>query len=145
MYLICIYVIGNEKKQILELFNMKLSKTIDQTRICKKNYDDPLVYFCMGLFFLLVPTDKWPTNFTCPTDISTCPGQSDKRYCRGPGVYWSECIILNMCVYTVNFFLQTCFKLFLCTHFKYQMDSLKTNSTLYLTDPSNMIDDVLRL
>ena len=62
--------------QILELFNMKLSKTIDQTRICKKNYDDPLVYFCMGLFFLLVSMDKWPTNFTCPTDVSTCPGQT---------------------------------------------------------------------
>jgi hypothetical protein len=30
---------------------MKLSKTIDQTRICKKSYDDPLGYFCMGLFF----------------------------------------------------------------------------------------------
>ena len=26
----------------------------------------------MGLFFLLVPTD-----------VSTCPGQSEKRYCRG--------------------------------------------------------------
>jgi hypothetical protein len=71
------------KKQILELFNMKLSKTIDQTRICKKSYDDPLGYFCMGFFFLLVPTDKWPTHFTCPTDVSTYPGQSDKRYCRG--------------------------------------------------------------
>jgi hypothetical protein len=56
---------------ILELFNMKLSKTIDQTRICKKNYNDPLGYFCMGLFFLLVPTDKWQTNFTCSTDAST--------------------------------------------------------------------------
>ena len=33
---------------------MKLSKTIDQTHICKKSYDDPLGYFCMGLFFLLV-------------------------------------------------------------------------------------------
>jgi hypothetical protein len=32
---------------------MKLSKTIDQTRICKKSYDDPLGYFCMGLFCLL--------------------------------------------------------------------------------------------
>jgi hypothetical protein len=32
---------------------MKLSKTINQTRICKKSYDDPLGYFCMG-FFLLV-------------------------------------------------------------------------------------------
>ena len=33
---------------------MKLSKTIDQTRIstiCKKSYDDPLGYFCMGFFF----------------------------------------------------------------------------------------------
>jgi hypothetical protein len=30
---------------------MKLSKTIDQTRICKKSYDDPLGYFCMGVFF----------------------------------------------------------------------------------------------
>ena len=50
-YLICIYVIGNEKKQILELFNMKLSKTIDQTHICKKSYDDPLGYFCMDFFF----------------------------------------------------------------------------------------------
>jgi hypothetical protein len=42
------------KNQILELFNMKLSKTIDQTRIstiCKKSYDDPLGYFCMGFFF----------------------------------------------------------------------------------------------
>ena len=46
-----------KKKQILELFNMKLSKTIDQTRICKKSYDDPLGYFCM-FFFLFVPTDK---------------------------------------------------------------------------------------
>jgi hypothetical protein len=58
MYLICIYVIGNEKKQILELFNMKLNKTIDQIRICKKNYDDPFGYFCMGLFVLLVLADK---------------------------------------------------------------------------------------
>jgi hypothetical protein len=68
-YLICIYryVIGNEKKQILELFDMKLSKTIDQTRICKKSYDDPLGYFCIG-FFLLVPMDKWP-GF----DIDGCP------------------------------------------------------------------------
>ena len=31
---------------------MKLSKTIDQTRICKKSYGDPLGYFCMGLFVL---------------------------------------------------------------------------------------------
>ena len=33
---------------------MKLSKTIDQTRIstiCKKSYDDPLGYFCMGFCF----------------------------------------------------------------------------------------------
>ena len=30
---------------------MKLSKTIDQTRICKKSYDDPLGYFCMDFFF----------------------------------------------------------------------------------------------
>ena len=51
MYLICIYVIGNEKKQILELFNMKLSKSIDQSRICKNSYDDPLGYFCMFFFF----------------------------------------------------------------------------------------------
>ena len=57
MYLIC-NVIGNEKKQILDLFNMKLNKTIDQIRICKKNYDDPFGYFCMGLFVLLVLTDK---------------------------------------------------------------------------------------
>jgi hypothetical protein len=55
---------------------MKLSKTIDQTRICKKSYDDPLGYFCMGLFFLLVPMDKWPTNFTNRTDVSTCLGQT---------------------------------------------------------------------
>jgi hypothetical protein len=55
---------------------MKLSKTIDQTCICKKSYGDPLGYFCMGLFVLIVPTDKWPTNFTCPTDVSTCPGQT---------------------------------------------------------------------
>jgi hypothetical protein len=40
-----------KKNQILELFNMKLSKTIDQTRICKKSYDDPLGYFCMDFFF----------------------------------------------------------------------------------------------
>jgi hypothetical protein len=39
---------------ILELFNMKLSKTIDQTRMCKKSYGVPLGYFCMGLFVLLV-------------------------------------------------------------------------------------------
>ena len=64
------------KKHILELFNMKLSKTIDQTRMCKKSYGVPLGYFCMGLFVLLVPTDKWPTNFTCPTDASTCLGQT---------------------------------------------------------------------
>jgi hypothetical protein len=32
---------------------MKLSKTIDQTRICKKSYDDPLGYFCMFVFFYL--------------------------------------------------------------------------------------------
>ena len=51
-YLICIYIIGNEKKQILELFNMKLSKTIDQTRTCKKSYFDPLGYFCMVFFYL---------------------------------------------------------------------------------------------
>jgi hypothetical protein len=76
MYLICIYVIGNEKKHILELFNMILSKTIDQTRICKKSYGDPLGYFCMGLFVLLVPTDKWPINFTCPTNVSICLGQT---------------------------------------------------------------------
>ena len=37
---------------------MKLSKTIDQTRMCKKGYGVPLGYFCMGLFVLLVPTDK---------------------------------------------------------------------------------------
>ena len=30
---------------------MKLSNTIDQTRICKKSSDDPLGYFCMGFFF----------------------------------------------------------------------------------------------
>jgi hypothetical protein len=48
MYLICIYVIGYEKNQILELFNMKLSKTMDQTRICKKSCDDPLGYFRGG-------------------------------------------------------------------------------------------------
>jgi hypothetical protein len=48
MYLICIYVIGNKKKQILELFNMKLSNTIDQTLICKKSYDDHLGYFWTG-------------------------------------------------------------------------------------------------
>jgi hypothetical protein len=30
---------------------MKLSKIIDQTRICKKSYDDPLGYFFMGFFF----------------------------------------------------------------------------------------------
>jgi hypothetical protein len=71
------------KKHILELFNVKLSKTIDQTRICKNSYSDPLGYFCMGLFVLLVPMDKWPTNFTCPTDVSTCSGQSDISYCRG--------------------------------------------------------------
>jgi hypothetical protein len=47
------------------------------------SYSDLLGYFCMGLFVLLVQTDKWPTNFTCPTDVSTCPGQSDKHYCRG--------------------------------------------------------------
>ena len=63
--------------------NMKLSKTIDQTCICKKNYDNPLGYFGMGLFFLLVPMDKWPPNFTCPMNASTCPGQSEKLYCRG--------------------------------------------------------------
>ena len=42
---------------------MKLSKSIDQTRICKKSYDDPLGYFCMGLFFFTCPdgqvTDKF--------------------------------------------------------------------------------------
>ena len=80
MYLICIYVIGNEKKQILELFNMKLSKTIDQTRICKKSYDDPLGYFCMGFFFTC-PDGQVTNKFHL--DVSTCPGQSDKRYCRG--------------------------------------------------------------
>jgi hypothetical protein len=41
-----------KKNQILELFNMKLSKTIDQTYICKKSYDDPLGYFCMFFFYL---------------------------------------------------------------------------------------------
>jgi hypothetical protein len=74
MYLICIYVIGNEKKQILELFNMKLSKTIDQTRICKKSYDDPLGYFCMGFFFTC-PDGQVTNKFHL--DVSTCPGQSD--------------------------------------------------------------------
>jgi hypothetical protein len=87
-----------KKKQILELFNMKLSKTIDQTRICKKSYDDPLGYFCMD-FFLLVPSEKWPTNFTCPTDVSTCPGQSDKRYCRG----------LVTCGMNQSIFVYSCF------------------------------------
>ena len=50
-----------KKQQILELLNMKLSKTIDQTRICKKNYNDPLGYFCMGLFFFTCP-DVQVTN-----------------------------------------------------------------------------------
>ena len=63
MYLICIYVIGNEKKQILELFNMKLSKTIDQTHICKKSYDDPLGYFCMGLFFFTCTNEQVTNKF----------------------------------------------------------------------------------
>jgi hypothetical protein len=57
MYLICIYVIGNKKTtdfgtifnmKFLELFNMKLSNTIDQTLICKKSYDDHLGYFWTG-------------------------------------------------------------------------------------------------
>jgi hypothetical protein len=30
---------------------MKLSKSIDQSRICKNSYDDPLGYFCMFFFF----------------------------------------------------------------------------------------------
>jgi hypothetical protein len=52
-----------KKQQILELLNMKLSKTIDQTRICKKNYNDPLGYFCMGLFFFTCP-DVQVTNIS---------------------------------------------------------------------------------
>ena len=63
MYLICIYVISNEKKQILELFNMKLSKIIDENSICKKNYDDPLGYFCMGLFFFTCPYGQVTNKF----------------------------------------------------------------------------------
>ena len=69
-----------KKKQILELFNMKLSKTIDQTRICKKSYDDPLGYFCMFFFFYL-------SQRTSDQQISlvqrTFPLVPDKRYCRG--------------------------------------------------------------
>jgi hypothetical protein len=38
----------SKKKQILELFNMKLSNTIDQTLIFKKSYDDHLGYFWTG-------------------------------------------------------------------------------------------------
>jgi hypothetical protein len=53
-----------------------------KSRICKKSYDDPLGYLCT-FFFLLVPLDKGPTNFTCPTAVSPSRGQSDKRYCRG--------------------------------------------------------------
>jgi hypothetical protein len=41
---------------------MKLSKTIDQTRICKKSYDDPLGYFCMG-FFLTCPDGQVTNKF----------------------------------------------------------------------------------
>ena len=69
-----------KKKQILELFNMKLSKTIDQTRICKKNYDDPLGYLCMGLFFLLVPNES---DEQISLVQPTLPLVPDKRYCRG--------------------------------------------------------------
>jgi hypothetical protein len=45
-YQINLYVFKNQ--QILELFNMKLSNTIDQTLICKKSYDDHLGYFWTG-------------------------------------------------------------------------------------------------
>ena len=74
---------------------MKLSKTIDQTRICKKSYDDPLGYFCMGFFFTC-PNGQVTKNFTCPTDISTCPGHSDKRYCRGLTYVFTSHIITKM-------------------------------------------------
>lgn len=55
--------------------------------------------------------------------------------------YIDQNALFLKCVFTLSTFS---FKLFLCTHFKYPMDSLKTNSTLfhYLTDPSIMIDDV---
>ena len=33
-------------------------------------------------FFLLVPSDNCQKELTCPTAFCTCPGQSDKRYCR---------------------------------------------------------------
>jgi hypothetical protein len=46
---------------------MKLSKTIDQTRICKKSYDDPLAslgYFCMyGLIFFTCPDEQVTNKF----------------------------------------------------------------------------------
>jgi hypothetical protein len=42
---------------------MKLSKTIDQTRICKKSYDDPLGYFCMGFFFFTCPVGQVTNKF----------------------------------------------------------------------------------
>ena len=69
-----------KKNQILELFNMKLSKTMDQTRICKKSCDDPLGYFCMG-FFLTCPhgqvTNKFHLSRTIGQTLLSRPARAD--------------------------------------------------------------------
>jgi hypothetical protein len=62
---------------------MKLSKTIDQNSHLQEKLRRSSRVFLYGLIFFTCPYGQVTNNFTCPTDVSTCPGQSEKRYCRG--------------------------------------------------------------
>ena len=68
---------------------MKLSKTIDQTGICKKSYGDPLGYFCMPVWAYLFYLSRRTSDQQISLVQRTFPLVPDNR----------TNVIVDACVY----------------------------------------------